>query len=87
MQNIIDALYNGQFNPAEQIFQHDRQYRKYLKKQGISAERLCLSLNVEQQRLFEEYCNLRNQTDAYLHWKLFRSGFRTGAKILLEIVK
>lgn len=87
MQNIIDELYNGQFNPSEQLFRHDRQYRKYLKKQDISAERLCLSLNWEQQRLFQEYCNQRNQTDTYLHRKLFRSGFRIGAKLLLEIAK
>ena len=84
MQSVIEKFYNGEINPSEQIFRHDKRYRNHLKKQCESAERLRSSMSREQQYLFEEYCSQRNQTDAYLHRRIFRHGFLLGARLLLE---
>ena len=86
MKNIIGAFYDGKFNPPEQIFRRDKRYRNHLKKQCYSAERLHSSLSREQQRLFEDYLNQKNQTDSYIHQRIFRYGFLTGAKLILEVM-
>jgi len=87
MKNVIETFYNGKSNFSERIFQHDKRYRNQMKKQCDSAEKLCASLSREQRHLFDEYCDQRNQTDTYIHCKIFRSGLRIGAKLLLEITK
>lgn len=84
MQSVIEKFYNGKINPSEQIFRHDKRYRNHLKKQCESEKSLRSSLSREQQDLFENYQNQKNQTDSYIHRRIFRYGFLLGARLLLE---
>lgn len=85
MKNILEAFYDGTLNPSEEIFQNDKQYRNYLGRQCKSSEKLFACLNREQWRLFEDYLDRKNQTEDYVHHKVFRCGFQLGARLLIEL--
>lgn len=84
MQNIIEALYNGELLPLEQIVVNDTTYQDYIKNQTEALDVLTTTLTIEEKAMLELYLNKRNETEAYLHTRLFCYGFSIGIQILFE---
>lgn len=87
MQNIIEAIYDGELSPIEQIVAKDSYYREYMERQCEVNEKLQESLTGEQRHLFEDYLQRVNVTDSYIQRRIFCQGFKIGAQIILETDK
>lgn len=84
MQNMIEALYNGEIRPVEQIVLNDTEYQKQIRRQTETLDRLAPTLTKEQNSRLEEYLNQANKTQTYLHQKIFHRGFSIGVRLFLD---
>lgn len=48
MQNLIEALYNGEIRPIEQIILNDTEYQEHMQRQTEALDKLSLPLTKEQ---------------------------------------
>lgn len=87
MQNIIESLYYGEISPLEQVFSNDSIYQNHLKCQVEVSQELESTLSEEQKTLFKDYQQKVNDTASYTNEQLFYRGFKTGARMVMEILK
>ena len=86
MKTTIEDLYYGNVIPFEKSFSKNSEYGQINHKAGEVREKLEKSLNDEELKLLNEYCDLTGQASTYLDFDSFLQGFRLASKLLCEVL-
>ena len=81
---ILEQLWQDKIHPAE-IKSHDPRYNKFLDIADESETKLLSLLSDEGKKLFEKLTEARSELHAINELEIFKTGFRTGANLILEI--
>lgn len=82
LHTICEALINGGFEPKR----NEPEYIELSNTYADDLEELFLSLNTDQQPLFYKTESQRNLIAAMDEDRMFRFGFQSGAKLILELL-
>lgn len=83
--NILNDLYNGKIYPLETIVPSSLEYQNALGKASEFQSALEADLTDSQLIQFKSYIDFKNLANSILMSETFQSGFKTGAKIILEV--
>lgn len=84
MKKTIEDLYYGNVIPFEKSFSKNSEYGQINKKAADVREKLEKTLNEEELKLLNEYCDLNGRGSTYLEFDSFLQGFRLGTRLLCE---
>ena len=84
--HILDELYNGNVHPAEYRFPKEGTYGKALKNAAEAEAKLTRSLNDDQKALLDQFRQCQMEADLIDNFHAFRSGFRLGAQIMMDVL-
>ena len=84
--NIIEEMYNGDLFPIRMYCHNSEEYRKAM-NDLVSAEKELLNTYPQIRELFDKYQDAQIALISINNRQEFVSGFRIGAKIILEIAK
>ena len=82
---ILDQLWYGNIRPAEKTIKHSSEYTRLFDKISKRETELTDKLSSEQFEMFDKYMSDYNCLRAIVEGERFIFGFRTGAKIMLDI--
>lgn len=83
---ILEELYVGDVRPGERSFKRNSQYGRALNESADAVDRLIAILSDEQKKLFEEYMDAQQEVMVLTDAETFIYGFRTGAKIMMDVL-
>ena len=84
MRKTIEDLWNGEINPVERGFRKGSEFHNLLKLSIRNQEQLLELLNDGEKELFEKYKDCQEEMSWIEHKEIFVSGFRLGARLMLE---
>lgn len=83
---ILEELYFGNVHPAERSFKRDSQYARAMSELSDTADALLAMLTEEQKKHFEAFSDAQREVSVLTDVETFICGFRTGAKIMLDVL-
>lgn len=91
MRKILEQLYRGEIDGAEQYFSSNdtqvlREYRHALQTQEACLEKLEERLSPSEQTLLQDYLQATVQTELLEKQESFIYAFRLGAQMMLDIL-
>ena len=84
--SILKALYKGDLNFSTPGFPKDKGYRDTIHSISDIKVELKGKLSAEYFAVFEKYCDLQSELNAFESHDSFRSGFCAGALVMLEVM-
>lgn len=84
--NIIEEMYNGDLFLIRMYSHNSKEYRKAM-DDLVSAEKKLLNTYPQIKELFDKYQDAQIALISINNRQEFVSGFRIGAKIVLEIIR
>lgn len=84
-EKILSELYHGNIRPAEKEIVPNSKYKKAQLALFDLVEELDKRLNEEEKKMLDEVITAWGNLSAIGSEEYFTDGFRTGAKIILEI--
>ena len=84
-EKILSELYHGNIRPAEKEIVPNSEYRKAQLALFDLVEELDKRLNDEEKKMLDDIMSAWGNLNALNSEEYFTDGFRTGAKIILEI--
>ena len=84
--HILEELYIGNVRPGERSFKRNSQYARALSDASDAADALLAVLTEEQKKLFEAFTDAEREVRVLEDAETFIYGFRTGAKIMLDVL-
>lgn len=84
---ILEELYLGGVRPGERTGKQNAQYKKALNEAIKTSDALIATLSDEQKQLFENFMDTQREVSILTDVETFIYGFRTGAKIMLDILE
>ena len=84
--HIVEELYIGNVHPGERSFKRNSQYARALSDASDAADALLAVLTGEQKKLFEAFTDAEREVRVLEDAETFIYGFRTGAKIMLDVL-
>lgn len=85
--HILEELYLGGVRPGERTGKQNAQYKKALNEAIKTSDTLIATLTDEQKQLFEDFMDAQREVSILTDVETFIYGFRTGAKIMLDILE
>ncbi|MBQ3701731.1 MAG: hypothetical protein II885_03140 [Oscillospiraceae bacterium] len=85
--HILEELYLGGVRPGERTGKQKSQYKKALNEAIKTSDALIATLSDEQKQLFENFMDTQREVSILTDVETFIYGFRTGAKIMLDILE
>ncbi len=85
--HILEELYLGGVRPGERTGKQNAQYKKALNEAIKTSDALIATLSDEQKQLFENFMDTQREVSILTDVETFIYGFRTGAKIMLDILE
>jgi len=87
MKKILAQLYDGEIRLPEGPYPADPNYLQLRKQFDQKNDLLVSMLNDQDRKLLEEIIDIRIQMDGFIDVDKFCSGFKLGARIMLEILE
>jgi hypothetical protein len=84
--HILEELYFGNVHPGERSFKRDSQCARALSELVDAADALLALLTEEQKKHFEAFSDAQREVSVLTDVETFIYGFRTGAKVMLDIL-
>lgn len=84
MRKILEELWNGNITPQTKQFNRGTRYEDSLKMMCKNEEKLNSMLEGKEKETFEKFCECRDEVDQYTEEDIFITGFRLGARIIIE---
>lgn len=84
--NIIEEMYNGDLFPIRMYSHNSNEYRKAM-DDLVSAEKELLNTYPQIKELFDKYQDAQIALISINNRQEFVSGFRIGAKMMIELIK
>jgi hypothetical protein len=85
MRKILEELWLGNIAPQERQINHGTPYDDALKMMCKNEEKLKLMLKGKEKEVFEKFCDFRDEVEHYTEEESFITGFRIGARIVIEL--
>lgn len=85
--NFIDMLYEGNILPFENFEPATEEYLKESEALVKYEEKLYSILSEEALEFFKSYQTFSDNTNYILNRESFRQGFRSGAQMMMEVLK
>ena len=85
MGRILDAFANDELTVNPAIYKGSSEYRKAVHTLYKTSEILETKLNEEEKKLFEQFCNARDDEDHLYQLDVFNRGFRIAVLMLFEV--
>lgn len=83
---ILEQLWNGTFHPFEIKKPSFSQYNDLLTTAHESEQKLLSLLTEEGKELYNKLTEARTELYSIDEYEIYTNGFRTGAKLMLEII-
>lgn len=90
MRNILEQLYNGEIFPAEQFRNKEQEDRKSYSEENSCYEEFIEILRKQEpplDKMFDEVMNEQIDEIQNEYSGIFISGFRLGARIMVEVFR
>jgi len=84
MRKILEELWQGNVAPQTRQFNRGTHYEEALKMMCKNEEKLNNMLEGKEKEIFEKFCGCRDEVDKYTEEDIFVTGFRLGARIIVE---
>lgn len=84
---ILEQIWYDKLTPLPPRNTSDRRYSKLLDISGESEKKLLQLLTEEGKELFKKYTDAQSELCDVSERDVFINGFRTGAKLMLEILE
>lgn len=84
-EKILSELYHGNINPVAKSIVQGSAYQKAMHQLSDLEEKLRAQLDEDQKKLLEDFITAQGELNYISGEERFTDGFRTGAKIILEI--
>ncbi len=84
MHKTLKELWQGDLASCTKPFKHDADYEKALKIMFKNEETLNATLEGNEKEAFEKFCDCRDKVEYYTEEDTFITGFRLGARIIIE---
>lgn len=84
MEKIIDALWNGEISPQDNLISNNQEYRELQHQQSQNKSDLLESFSGEQKELLEKYCKTEMELNGISEREAFRTGFRIAMRLAFE---
>ena len=84
MREILEKLWRGDLTPQTRSFKRGTNYEDSLEMMCKNEEKLKSMLEGKESELFEKFCDARDEVDQYTEEDIFITGFRLGARIIVE---
>ncbi|MEG2082904.1 MAG: hypothetical protein RR011_06705 [Oscillospiraceae bacterium] len=84
-EKILSELYHGNINPVAKSVVQGSAYQKAMHRLCSLEEKLTAQLDVEQQKLLQDFITAQGELNYISGEERFTDGFRLGARIMLEI--
>lgn len=84
MRKILEELWYGNIAPQTRSFIRGTRYEDALKMMCKNEENLKSMLESKEREVFEKFCDCRDEVDQYTEKDIFVTGFRLGARIIIE---
>ena len=84
--HILEELYIGNVRSGERSFKRNSQYARALSDAADAGDAVIATLTEEQKKLFEAFMDAQREVGVLTDAETFIYGFRTGAKIMLDVL-
>lgn len=86
MKDVVKQLFNGELHEWDRPLLEIRNSEE-MEKYNRAYEALYATLSHEQKKLFDEYFLCEGGVDVLFQERVYANGFKTGALIMLEILR
>lgn len=83
--SILRELYHGNIRPDSLKYQPDSPFSQAAKVKRDSLEKLLATLTVEQNELFEAYCEAQSDIEDIMKFDTFSYGLRFGVMLMAAV--
>ena len=84
MRKILEKLWQGNIAPQTKLFNRGTCYDESFKMMCKNQENLKSILKDKERETFAKYCGLRDEVEYFSEEDTFITGFRLGARIIIE---
>lgn len=85
MGKILDALADDELTVNPTFYKGSPKYRKAIETMYKTSEELNTKLNGEEKKLFEQFCDAREEESHLYQLDVFKRGFRIAVLMLFEV--
>lgn len=83
---VLQELWRGNISPGERYIRSDSEYKKVCQKASDEVDKLYSQITPEAQQIFDNFYQLNSDMLMLSEEDAFISGFRLGAKIILDVL-
>ena len=84
MRKTLQELWRGNIAPQEKSSMRGTDYDESFRMMCKNEEKLMAVLEEKEKETFEKFCDCRDEVALYTEEDVFISGFRLGARIIIE---
>ena len=84
---ILEQLWNNGLHPSETKLPSNSRYHKHLDTVTENEEKLLSMLSEEAKEAYKKYIDSREEMSATDNANIFITGFRMGARVMLEVMQ
>lgn len=84
--SVLEDFYNGNINPSERYIKENSKYQKQNKQLVELIDKVIPLLSEDEKRILENIGDIINSMNLISEKENFLFGFRTGAKMMLELM-